>query len=79
MHVHVYYEGQLKNLVDTYFVFTFIEVKFFYLPITSKAVKTVTSATSNGNWNCVFRQSTNNGYTEIYFSPLKRFVKISIA
>ena len=48
-HVYVCYEGQLKNLVDTYFVFTFIEAKCFYLPITLKAVKTITSITSNGN------------------------------
>ena len=49
INVYVCYEGQLKNLVDTYFVFTFIEAKCFYLPITLKAVKTITSITSNGN------------------------------
>ena len=48
-HVYLCYVGQLKNLVDTYFVFTFIEAKCFYLPITLKAVKTITSITSNGN------------------------------
>lgn len=49
IHVHVYYEKQLKNLVDTYFVFTFIEAKIFYLPIILKVVKKIASGISNGN------------------------------
>ena len=76
-HVYVCYEGQLKNLVDTYFVFTFIEAKCFYLPITLKAVKTITSITSNGNWNCVFfgkvRIMVTRKYIFLHSSVLLKF------